>query len=173
MILASMQLFDRETWRFVNSFAPWLAALGTFTAALTALYLARRHARIRLRITASVETESDAPGKYVSCAVMKVVNDGPRDVTITEAYWELNGDKGFDGNLTCNSVVLPVRLRDGETVTFRGEDLNNYLMFLGGALVPVGLRVKACARTSTGRVFGEWLPKFPFQEANEAIESSE
>lgn len=82
-------LIDRETWKFLNTFAPWFAALGTFTAALTALHLAHRHARIRLRISASVETRNESE-RLVSSVIIRVVNDGPRDVTITEAGWEID-----------------------------------------------------------------------------------
>ncbi len=171
MILAYMQFFDRETWRFVNSFAPWFAELGTFTAALTALYLAHRHARISLRIEASVELrhesdESDESDEFVSYAIMEVVNDGPRDVTITEAYWEFSGDKRIDGvNLSNSSDALPARRRDGDAVSFQFEHLDRILSAFDGAV-----RVKAVVQTSTGKEFSAWLPRTTLQEAKEAVE---
>ena len=48
--LGDMGLFDRETWLFINSFAPWLAALGTVAAVIVALYLARRASRLDIRV---------------------------------------------------------------------------------------------------------------------------
>ena len=45
-----MGLFDRETWLFINSFAPWLAALGTVAAVIASLYLARRTSRPDIRV---------------------------------------------------------------------------------------------------------------------------
>jgi hypothetical protein len=44
----ALSFFDRETWTFVNSFAPWLSAIGTLAAVITSLYLATAD-RTRLR----------------------------------------------------------------------------------------------------------------------------
>src|SRR5438128_5518971 len=43
-------MFDRDTWRFINSFAPWLPAVGTLTAVIVSLYLGRRAARLDVRV---------------------------------------------------------------------------------------------------------------------------
>ena len=45
-----MGLFDQETWLFINSFAPWLAALGTLLAVSVSLRLARRTSRPDIRV---------------------------------------------------------------------------------------------------------------------------
>ena len=47
-----MDLMSQKTWRFINTFAPWLSALGTITAVLVALYLARMDRRIQLEVSA-------------------------------------------------------------------------------------------------------------------------
>ncbi len=44
----------KETWQFVNTFAPWLSALGTIAAVITALYLARRADKIRLQLRVGI-----------------------------------------------------------------------------------------------------------------------
>jgi hypothetical protein len=41
---------DQETWRFINTFAPWLSAIGTLTAVAVSLYLARRSDRQKLEV---------------------------------------------------------------------------------------------------------------------------
>jgi ABC-type Fe3+ transport system permease subunit len=45
---------DWETWRFINTFADWLAALGTVGAVVVALYLARKGNRIELEVRAGL-----------------------------------------------------------------------------------------------------------------------
>lgn len=45
---------DQETWRFINTFAPWFSAAGTTASVIVALYLARRGARVTLRVRAAV-----------------------------------------------------------------------------------------------------------------------
>ena len=47
-------MFDRETWLFINSFAPWLAALGTVAAVIVSLYLARRASQPDIRVFANL-----------------------------------------------------------------------------------------------------------------------
>ena len=49
-----MGLFDKETWLFINSFAPWLAALGTVAAVIVSLYLARRALQLDIRVFAQI-----------------------------------------------------------------------------------------------------------------------
>jgi hypothetical protein len=45
---------DQDTWRFINTFAPWAAALGTFGAVLVSLYLARKSNWIELEVRAGI-----------------------------------------------------------------------------------------------------------------------
>ena len=84
-------MLDQETWRFINSFAPWLAAIGTVVAVITALYLARKEARIQLNVRALIRCEvipgTDlGPGpNYLS---VEVSNVGRRAATVTHIYWK-------------------------------------------------------------------------------------
>ena len=41
---------DQTTWLFINSFAPWLAALGTVASVIVSLYLALRASRSDIRV---------------------------------------------------------------------------------------------------------------------------
>ena len=43
-------MFNQETWLFINSFAPWLAALGTLLAVIVSLRLARRTSQPDIRV---------------------------------------------------------------------------------------------------------------------------
>lgn len=93
---------DRETWRFINTFAPWLAALGTFSAVVVSLYLARTNDRIRLALQAGIRDVARPAGRYVLLRVgvkskssenlpqivwVNITNVGRRSATITHLYW--------------------------------------------------------------------------------------
>src|SRR3989442_3915635 len=57
---------DYQFWTFVNSFASWLSAAATVAAVVTALYLARRGDRIRLRVRCGIRiviAQGDARGQ--------------------------------------------------------------------------------------------------------------
>ena len=45
---------DRETWKFINTFAPWVSALGTTAAVIVSLYLALRTARVKIRVGSGI-----------------------------------------------------------------------------------------------------------------------
>jgi multisubunit Na+/H+ antiporter MnhE subunit len=77
-----MMDFFRETWQFINSFSPWLSAVGTIIAVIVALYLARLDKRIRLRVSAGHRLVFSAgasipenPDEYL---VINIVNSGYR-----------------------------------------------------------------------------------------------
>lgn len=53
---------DQETWRFINTFAPWLSALGTICAVVMSLYLARKGNRIELDVHAGIRIEGRIRG---------------------------------------------------------------------------------------------------------------
>lgn len=149
---------DTETWKFINTFAPWLAALGTFTAAATALHLARRNTRIILHIEASwgVEIlEEEDPIEFKTCLTIRLVNDGPRDITVTEADWDVPlGNEITRIVSECIpklSTALPVRLWDGDEAYLR------YDVELFDGVMPSST-MRATVYTSVGRVFTATLP---------------
>ncbi len=45
-------MFTQDTWEFINSFADWFSAVGTFAAVIVALLLAMRDRTIRLEVSA-------------------------------------------------------------------------------------------------------------------------
>lgn len=81
---------DRETWVFVNGFAPWLAALGTIGAVIMSLHLARRSDRIRLLVTAGIRVvtvEGGGPDHGLELVCFDVTNHGRRSATVTQLFW--------------------------------------------------------------------------------------
>ena len=98
-----MGLFDRETWLFINSFAPWLAALGTVAAVIVSLYLARRALRLDIRVFAQiVATFGMEPSEELF--KIGVVNHGRKAVVSQIVWWSL----GF-GRRKQLWIVLPPR----------------------------------------------------------------
>ena len=78
-----------ETWRFINSFAPWLAGIGTLAAVIISLYLALGRTRVRLRVSAGHRTIiwPNLPNDKI--VEIKVVNTGFCDAQVTEIVWKV------------------------------------------------------------------------------------
>ncbi|WHZ17462.1 MAG: hypothetical protein OJF52_004314 [Nitrospira sp.] len=112
---------DKQTWQFINSFAPWFSALGTISAVIASLYLATKTRRLHIKVTASLNTlvQTGMPSRdYVT---ISAVNLGAREVTITGIGWSLpfKRTKLFQiPGAPEYSSKLPVRLRDGESANF-------------------------------------------------------
>ena len=68
-------MFDSETWKFINTFAPWLAAIGTLVAARTALKLARRETSMLVRMSCKLQL-ADLTGDTVQTIASEAVQDG-------------------------------------------------------------------------------------------------
>ena len=82
---------DRETWRFVNSFAAWLSALGTLAAVIVALYIANMQNRVRLRVSATKQ-RLVASGQRIKdgepVVIVSVTNLSHRAVKVSGVYWQ-------------------------------------------------------------------------------------
>lgn len=95
---------DQETWRFINTFAPWAAALATFSAVVVSLRLARKGNRIELKLRAGIRNVGRVTGPGGRCVLLRVgvriktsqnplqlvwvgiTNIGRRSATITHIY---------------------------------------------------------------------------------------
>lgn len=83
---------DQDTWRFINTFAPWFSAFGTVSAVIVSLYLARRSARPTIRVSAAI-VQTIPSGQLVSGEFfqIRVVNPGFREVTVSGIMWKQLG----------------------------------------------------------------------------------
>jgi hypothetical protein len=71
-------MLDHNKWMFINTFAPWLSALGTIAVVCVSLYLAKTKTKVTI--------EAAAAFAYVNNELfflVTVVNTGPLDVEIT------------------------------------------------------------------------------------------
>jgi len=78
-------IFTLQEWEVVNGFANWLAAIGTISAVIVALWLARRQEHPRVTLHAEVssvwfEKGSEKNREYLE---VRAVNVGDRPVTIS------------------------------------------------------------------------------------------
>jgi len=84
-------MFDRETLKFINTFAPWLSALGTFAAVTVSLYLARRSDRISLKLSLGIRMlaiQGGGPGHGTRFVFLSVTNMGRRSASLTSPFFK-------------------------------------------------------------------------------------
>lgn len=117
-------IFSKETWEFINTFSPWLSAVGTLAAVLVSLYLAGRDKRIKLKVCAGyrllvTQGLSSESSDYLA---IQIVNIGHREAQITGIGWKVGLFKKQYGVQTIMadgiSSTMPVRIRDGEEANY-------------------------------------------------------
>ena len=115
---------SQDTWRFINSFAPWLSALGTFSAVMLSLHLARRDKTVRLRVAVGhrLLVTPGTPKPWPEYISINIINIGHRDAQITYIGWKIGI---FHKRYAVQSIIndglsssLPIRLRDGEEARY-------------------------------------------------------
>lgn len=161
-----MNFSDPDTWKLINSFAPWLSGIGTITISSIALWLSLRNKSIQVDASFSggliPSSNPNTLDQYVY--VLSFVNTGPRPVTITNYKWIFRGHpfgkKNFfftfpylDPQFARLSSSFPVELTDGKQGNVFHpksffEELENHEKFL----YPKS-RVLAFYRVFTFRIF--------------------
>lgn len=118
-------MLDQQTWEFINTFAPWLAAVGMLLAVIVSLYLARRDESIRLRISASmiqILVEGGGPEHGRRFVAINVTNVGRRLATVDQLGWRMGlfRRRYYWQRPMQNlySASLPAKLGDGGHVVF-------------------------------------------------------
>ena len=110
---------NQESWKFINTFAPWFSAIGTFGAVITSLYLAKSEKPIKLKLLADIRilTEENNP-QYL---MIEVVNIGSKVTNIIGIGWEMGLFKKLSFiQIVKNDITdlysspLPIKLNDGE-----------------------------------------------------------
>lgn len=163
---------DIEFWLFVNSFSPWLSAIGSLSAVAFALYLARQDKRIRLNISVGhrLIVTQGSPEPDLSCLAINITNIGHREAQISNLSWKV-GLFRKTIFIQCTpkddiSSPMPVRLKDGEEANYfiTLDDEHDYLGTFIKDFLPnmYWLRLKlACFRvhTTIGSEFSTKLEK--------------
>ena len=167
-------MWDMETWKFINTFAPWLSAIGTLTAVCISVWLARRDKYIRLAVSANTQrlislNEPNRP--CVDIVFLAVTNIGHRSATIKKFYWSTGffwkKKVEFVGINLPNAQVLessplPIKLTDGEEANYFFKInaitnyLNKFLFEITNTQFPSRRQLaslKIAVETSTGEIF--------------------
>jgi len=111
---------DIDTWKFINTFAPWLSAIGTLSAVIVSLYLSRSEKPIKLEVCAGhrLIIGQGQKGKLPEYLYISAINTGHRIATIISIGWKM----GFIKKRHAMQVVekdifssgVPVKVNDGE-----------------------------------------------------------
>jgi hypothetical protein len=124
-------IFDKETWKFINTIAPWLSAIGTIAAVVVSLYLARQGKSVKLDITAGhrLMATPGIKGPYPEYLAIRIVNTGHRDVQITNIEWKV----GFFKKQMQHAIQLiePDGISSPLPVWLRYGEQSNYYIPLG------------------------------------------
>lgn len=118
------QLTTADKINLFNAFGAWVAAIGTISAVIVALYLARLDRIIRVRLSVGHRLVGTGPDitKYQDHCSIKAVNMGARKVTITGVGWRV----GFFRKRIYEQILsmppypstMPITLADGEEATW-------------------------------------------------------
>ena len=115
----------QSAWQFVNTFAPWFSALGTFSAVTVSLYIAFRKPRPRARVSCGLRiiVQPGAKAPFPEFLQIRVVNLGDRPLRITSVGWRVGlFKKRFAVQTTENPPVsspLPIELEHGQEASWR------------------------------------------------------
>jgi hypothetical protein len=161
-------MLDQDTWRFINTFAPWMSAFGTLAAVVTSLYLARRTDRIRLKLDIGIRilsVQGAGPGHGTQLVFLCVTNIGRRTATVTHLYWKpvpwRKSGILWIAPQNIYSSVFPITLADGQSANyaspledFRQNFSSHAKTHFAGVAGAVRLHLtRMCVGTSTGEVF--------------------
>lgn len=158
---------SRDTWEFINSFAPWLAAIGTIAAVITSLFLARRADRVTLNVNIGIRTlsvEGGGPGHGTEHVWASITNLARRSATLTHLYfkpvpWRKSGFIWLAPSNPISSP-FPITLEDGKSANYASEvssfrtkfaeiTRGTYSGFSGAVRVRL---TRFCVATTTGYV---------------------
>lgn len=155
----------KAQWEMINSFANWLAAVGTVAAVIVSLYLASRNthkAQLSCGLRILIGPGSEEP--YPEYVVFRVVNHGDRLLRVTQIGWRSGlWKKRYAIQLyeETMSSKLPVDLEHGQEAQWfiptnvAGEPWPSY--FSRAALLPhyrlACFTLRAQAHTSIGKIF--------------------
>lgn len=81
---------DQSTWKFINTFAPWLSAAGTILATVVALYLGLSGRREKLQVSAGVWLSIGGGVKQERFVRIGVTNVGHNELILQNVGWRVS-----------------------------------------------------------------------------------
>lgn len=125
-----------EDWKFINTFAPWFSAVGTFLAVCVSLYISHSTRKISLSISSGIFlfNENGVDEEYLG---INVTNIGYRTVFLNNAvcisfqiglFKKTNIGIGFKYIDASKSSTFPCKLGENETanlfIKINHDDVN-------------------------------------------------
>lgn len=118
---------SKDHWEIINGFANWLAAIGTITAVVVSLYLARNGSRPKAKLSVFpivvVGLNASCTETRTGYIDMRAVNSGDREFKVVSIGWRMGKRKKvkfFMQNFSLDaSSPLPIRLSHGEYANWR------------------------------------------------------
>lgn len=156
---------DQDTWRFINSFAPWFSAVGSFLGVATALYLSMAGRRLALHVYATVVTMHVARIPDTEDFIgINVVNLGHTEANVTNVAWQLGfpffRETFLQTGIDSRSSPIPHRLRHGDIANYYIPLNNTYNHWVTKIRTKLGrfprltvFTMKVIVTTSTGKTF--------------------
>jgi hypothetical protein len=171
---------DQETWRFINTFAPWLSAIGTLIAVAISLYVALRSEWQKLDVRVvlrNVRIGKDEPWVFLrpnmnsnippDLLMVFITNVRRRTAALAEIYWQAGHGKKFPLRPTppneyscdfCGALKdgdyryfsWPLEGSGGLKRDFRKDFGDEFAGFLGAIRLR---RLKLCVETSIGDAY--------------------
>ena len=168
---------DKTTWLFINSFAGWLSAIGSISASVVALYLARRN-HVKLKVDASLGALVGITDKPLdNILIISAVNPGIRPATITgiglrgglflkKKFMVIGG--GIHPGLPFPQEKLPYTLEEGKSFSWffvtGTKDSKDQIQTFAKAMIESGYKSRAnlvginiFVNTSIGKSFSSKL----------------
>ena len=116
-------MITQETLQILNTFGTWLAGIGTLSAVIVSLYLARRESSTKIKVSAGhrIIVTQGLKVKPDYC-VIRIVNIGFRPVKITGIGWKVGI---FKKKYWVQTVLvdqlssqLPIKLEHGDEASY-------------------------------------------------------
>lgn len=111
---------DKATWEFINSFAPWLSAIGTLLVVILSLYLLWYQNRTKLSIYASISVLFQNQNSEDELTI-RITNVGSKNVNVNSLLWGIGYFKKAHFFQTSSdhiaSTILPKTISYGEVIT--------------------------------------------------------
>ena len=119
-----------KTWIFINTFAPWFSAIGTVSAVIVSLYLARKSKpKLTVRVGHRIIITPGMKGPFPEYVAFSITNIGGRILKITNLGWKIGLFRWKIDLLKEKTAIqptirdelsntIPIDLKDGEMANY-------------------------------------------------------
>lgn len=116
----------KAEWELYNSFANWLAALGTIAAVILSLHFARKSGKPQASVSVGhriIVERGQKTDHYPEVIVFRIANTGDRTIRVTQLAWE-TGIFNFNNRFAiqtfdpAQSSPLPIELSHGQEASW-------------------------------------------------------